>query len=85
MGYDTNKDIKLTTFIVDDSSKSPIVAGIYSYDGENPKLQIGREYSDKSGNTVYCRLGRLNVSEVKELYSKLGEIIEYMESKDNKK
>ncbi len=76
MAYDTNKD-KVLAFWEMETNNDFFTISIFSYNGGQPKLQLGRYFS-KNGEIKFSKLGRMSIDETKFLNEKLPEILQKM-------
>ena len=65
MAFDASKDKVLASKTLDsfDNGASVVTVGVYSYNGGEPKLQIGRIGYLKSGEARHRKLGRMTLQE----------------------
>ena len=84
MAFDEEKNVVLKEW------KSPLDDGCYlhislvSYDGGEPKLQIGpRDYKDKDGEVKPGRLGRLGWDDMQFLSESVQEAIDFLGENPN--
>jgi hypothetical protein len=62
MPYDSSLDKQVFSKSLD-TEEGRLVVSIYSYNNGQNKLQITREFKDKTGNYAFARLGRLSKEE----------------------
>ena len=75
MAFDASKDVVIEQFEMAGEEGKGLRASISSYDGGEPKFQIGpRFYTNKNGEVKVTKAGRLTVAEVEWLTDVLGEV-----------
>jgi len=75
MAFDTSKDVVIEQFEMAGEEGKGIRASISSYDGGEPKFQIGpRFYTKKDGEVRVTKVGRLNGAELEWLLDVLNEV-----------
>jgi hypothetical protein len=65
-GFDKNLDKELFSESLD-FERSRITVAVFAYNGGTPKLQLGRENKDASGEYSFAKLGRLTKEEVEKI------------------
>lgn len=65
-GYDPSLDKKVFSEEAE-FEQSKIVVSVFSYNEGTPKLQIGRERKNASGEYSFTKLGRMNKEEVEKV------------------
>ena len=64
MAFDASKDKELASKVLESfDGSTQLVVGVYSYNGGEPKVQIGRIVHYKNGNTGHKKLGRMTLQE----------------------
>ena len=65
MAFDKSKDKVIESWELDNGNDKKLVVSVMSYNGGEPKLQIGpRTYIKRNGGTGYGKSGRLTMTEV---------------------
>lgn len=77
MPYDKNLDIELFKE-VKELGGTRITIGVFSYNGGEKKLQVGRENADASGEWRFSKLGRMTKEEAQEVIPAMTRAIEKM-------
>lgn len=77
MPYDKNLDIELFKE-VKELGGTRITVGVFSYNGGEKKLQVGRENADASGEWRFSKLGRMTKEEAQEVIPAMTRAIEKM-------
>ena len=65
-GFDKELDKELFAESID-FAKSKITVSVFSYNNGTPKLQLGRENKNASGELSFAKLGRLTKEEVEKI------------------
>lgn len=77
MPYDNSLDAQvLSKFWEGEAGK--IIVSVHSYNNGPKKLQITREFKDKSGEYAFARLGRLSKEEVNGILPLIQEALKVM-------
>lgn len=77
MAYDSKSDklIKLYEYKED---KNTLLISIFSYNGNEPKLQMHRMFESDSGIAKHGKVGRMTLKETQYLKENIDEIIDIM-------
>jgi len=65
-GFDKNLDKELFAESID-FEKSKITVAVFAYNNGTPKLQIGRENKNATGELSFAKLGRMTKEEVEKV------------------
>jgi hypothetical protein len=71
--FDPDKDEVLAEVGRVDTNKGAIVCRIISYDGNAPKVQLNRTYTNKDNEERFANLGRLSGDELRDVLDLLEE------------
>lgn len=77
MPYDKNLDVELFKESKEFAG-TRITVGVFSYNGGEKKLQVGRENSDASGEWRFSKLGRMTKAEAQDIIPVMSRAIEQM-------
>ena len=77
MPYDKSLDVEVFKE-VKEFDGSRISVGVFSYNGGEKKLQIGRENQDASGEWRFSKLGRMTKQEVQAVVPVMMKAVESM-------
>lgn len=79
MAYNENLDNVIFDTNIESEDGTTLKISVYSYNGGDPKLQIGpREYTKKNGEKGYRKAGRMTAGEVEKFVDILPEIQSYL-------
>jgi hypothetical protein len=78
-GFDKELDKELFSESVD-FERSKITVGVYSYNENTPKLQIGRQSKKADGSLGFAKLGRMTGEEVKAVLPLIQKAMEHLEA-----
>ena len=80
MAYSKAKDVELAKWEIEGDDNKVLEVSVYSYNGGEPKLQIGpRTYVKKDGSKAFGKAGRMTASEVAALAGLLVSVVEAMD------
>ena len=77
MPYDKSLDVEQFKE-VKEFEGSRVTVGVFSYNGGEKKLQLGRENQDASGEWRFSKLGRMTKDEVKAIVPVMTKAVERM-------
>ena len=77
MPYDKSLDVEVFKE-VKEFEGSRVTVGVFSYNGGEKKLQLGRENQDASGEWRFSKLGRMTKSEVEAVVPVMKQAVECM-------
>ena len=77
MHYDKSLDVEVFKEIKEFEG-SRVTVGVFSYNGGEKKLQLGRENQDASGEWRFSKLGRMTKDEVKAIVPVMTKAVESM-------
>jgi len=77
MPYDKSLDVEVFKE-VKEFDGSRVTVGVFSYNGGEKKLQLGRENQDASGEWRFSKLGRMTKSEVEAVVPVMKQAVESM-------
>ena len=77
MPYDKSLDVEVFKEIKEFEG-SRVTVGVFSYNGGEKKLQLGRENQDASGEWRFSKLGRMTKDEVKAIVPVMTKAVESM-------
>jgi hypothetical protein len=77
MPYDKSLDVEQFKE-VKEFEGSRVTVGVFSYNGGEKKLQLGRENQDASGEWRFSKLGRMTKDEVKAIVPVMTKAVESM-------
>jgi hypothetical protein len=77
MPYDKSLDVEVFKE-VKEFEGSRVTVGVFSYNGGEKKLQLGRENQDASGEWRFSKLGRMTKDEVKAIVPVMTKAVESM-------
>jgi hypothetical protein len=77
MPYDKSLDVEVFKE-VKEFEGSRVTVGVFSYNGGEKKLQLGRENQDASGEWRFSKLGRMTKSEVEAVVPVMKQAVESM-------
>jgi len=81
MGYNADLDKVLLSKDIECEDGTSLKFEVYSYNGGEPKFQIGpRTYKKKNGEVGYRKAGRMTALELMELAKCTNEILKVMEN-----
>ena len=79
MAYDSKKDKEIKSWRIPIADEQTAIVALKTYDGHNPKLQIGPMEINSNGNVIHSRVKRWGWSELLKLREVLDEAIELMD------
>jgi hypothetical protein len=77
MPYDKSLDVEVFKE-VKEFDGSRVTVGVFSYNGGEKKLQLGRENQDASGEWRFSKLGRMTKDEVQAVVPAMMKAVESM-------
>ena len=77
MPYDKSLDVEVFKEIKEFEG-SRVTVGVFSYNGGEKKLQLGRENQDASGEWRFSKLGRMTKDEVQAIVPVMMKAVESM-------
>lgn len=77
MGYDKTLDVEKYSEKIE-FEKTAIIVGVYSYDGNEPKVGINRENTKEDGSKAFSKLGRLTKEETEKVIPAIQKALEQM-------
>ncbi|MBF0121901.1 MAG: hypothetical protein HQL21_00665 [Candidatus Omnitrophica bacterium] len=77
MPYDKSLDVEIFKEIKEfDGTR--VTVGVFSYNGGEKKMQVGRENQDASGEWRFSKLGRMTKNEVQDVVPVMMKAVERM-------